>query len=422
MRAVVLVTGDEVLEGRTGDRNGRFLARELYDAGVDVVRVEFLSDRADHITTAMERAFVDGATLVITSGGLGLTHDDLTMQAVADALGLEMECREEVRADVAARCAGHPAWRDIDAQVRDAGVVKQATLPRGAVVIPPVGTAPGVVATAALGTVVVLPGPPSELVPMWRWARAHPALGDLLAGAAGGETRVLRISNLIEARLVEFLSTLPPGIDDGVRMGICARAGEVEVTLRAADATHLDTFAAAIADRFAGDLVSSDGRDLDHVIADLLRARGATVAVAESCTGGMVGARFTGLPGSSAYFHGGVIAYDNAVKTGVLGVDPAVIATHGAVSDACARQMAAGVRRVCATTYGLSVTGVAGPGGGTPDKPVGAVFVAACGPRGERVEPLHLRGERDAVRERAVGMALHALRRLLVSEGGAPPD
>lgn len=251
---------------------------------------------------------------------------------------------------------------------------------------------------------------------MWRSAAGVEPVASILARAGGGGVRVVRVANLIEAQLMEYLATLPPDALSGVRMGVCARAGELEVTLRQRQGTAAaDAVADRLVARYSDDVISADGRDLDTVVADALRARGATVAVAESCTGGLLGARLTARPGSSEYVRGGVIAYDNAVKTALLGVPPEVIDTAGAVSPECAMAMAEGVRRACEATYGVSITGIAGPGGGTPQKPVGTVFVGVADASGAWAEHLLLRGGRDIVRERAVAQALLALRRALVA-------
>lgn len=413
----MVVTGDEVLEGRVGDRNGRFLAGELYAAGVEMVRTEFVSDRRDDIEDAVRRALGGGADVVVTTGGLGPTHDDLTMQAVGDATGRPLAVDAATADVVRARSATYVRWRSIDAGVRDASVAKQASLPQGSTPIPPTGTAPGAVVPAGDGRlVVVLPGPPSECVPGWRWAAANAPLDAVLARADGGAVRVVRVAGLIESELTQYLETLPPDAFEGLRMGICARAGEVEVTLRQPEGSdRVDALAERLVAHYRRDLVSADGRDTDAIVADALVARGWGVAVAESCTGGLLGARLTARAGASAYFRGGVIAYDNDVKAGLLGVPRDVLDRHGAVSAECAAAMADGVRRALRADVGVSVTGIAGPGGGTDDKPVGTVYVGVAGPGGAETVHLHLRGEREAVRERAVGHAMHALRRAVAA-------
>lgn len=416
MRAVVLVTGDEVLEGRIGDRNGRFLSQELFAAGATLDTVQFIGDDVHVIRDAVLAAGAAGADLVITTGGLGPTHDDLTMRAVAEAAGVPLVVDPALAALVRSRCERHPRWAGISPDVQEHTVRRQAALPRGARVLDPVGTAPGAVVAHGDAVVVVLPGPPSECAPMWRAAAAAEPVAALLRRAGGGGVRVVRVADLIEAQFMEYLATLPGDALDGVRMGVCARAGELEVTLRQGRGTGVaDAFAARMVERYGDDVISADGRDIDTVLADALRARGATVAVAESCTGGLLGARLTARPGSSRYVRGGVIAYDNAVKTGLLGVPADVIDRVGAVSAECARAMAEGVRRACGATHGVSVTGIAGPGGGTAAKPVGTVFVGVADPAGTAVHEMHLAGERDTVRERAVARALLALRRSLVA-------
>ncbi len=307
---------------------------------------------------------------------------------------------------VTRRSAGIAVSATVGALVRE----KQASLPRGALPLEPPGTAPGCLLEHDGAVIVVLPGPPWELRVMWERAVAEQeALRALIARAAAPPERVLRVHAFSESRVVEVLEGPDAGRWDGLDIGICARDGELELTLRG-DRTAASAVEDALGAVAGPALYSRDGRTLDRVVADALVARAETVAVAESCTGGGLGARLTALAGSSAYVSGGVIAYANEVKTGLLGVDPEVIARDGAVSDACARQMATGVRRLTGAGWGVSVTGVAGPGGGTDRSPVGRVHIGLANAGGVRASAFDMRGDREQVRRRSVSAALHLLR------------
>jgi nicotinamide-nucleotide amidase len=415
VRAAILVTGDEILRGRIQERNAGLIARSLEPLGVEIERVAIAGDDLDGLVRAIEGLLAGPADLICTTGGLGPTHDDLTMEAVARATGRRLAIDAGALAMVEARHAGIA----VDAATRGAVQEKQASLPAGAIVLPPVGTAPGCLLEHEGGLVAVLPGPPWELEAMWEAALAEPVLAALIARADAPRERVLRLFAVPESRVVEIVAGLDADTWDRLRVGVCARDAELEVTVRsapgdewAADALE-DRLGAAVGDA----LYSRDGASLDEVVARALLAAGQTVAVAESCTGGGLGERLTDRPGSSAYLLGGVISYDDEVKRSVLGVDPEVIRRHGAVSRECAREMAEGVRRLVGSDWALSVTGIAGPGGGTPDKPVGLVYVGRAGPDGVVVEEHRLRGGRRRIRERTVAMALHLLRRGLVPAG-----
>jgi competence/damage-inducible protein CinA-like protein len=415
VRAAILVTGDEILRGRIQERNAGLIARSLEPLGVEVDRVAIVGDDLDGLVRALEGLLAGPADLICTTGGLGPTHDDLTMEAVARATGRRLAIDAGALAMVEARHAGIA----VDAATRAAVQEKQASLPAGAVVLPPVGTAPGCLLEHEGRLVAVLPGPPWELAAMWEAALAEPMLAALMARADPPRERVLRLFAVPESRVVEIVAGLDADTWDRLRVGVCARHAELEVTIRSAPG---DEWAAdALEERLGavlGDaLYSRDGGSVDEVVARALVAAGQTVAVAESCTGGGLGARLTDRPGSSAYALGGVISYDDEVKRSVLGVDPEVIRRHGAVSRECAREMAEGVRRLVGSDWALSVTGIAGPGGGTPDKPVGLVYVGRAGPDGVVVEELRLRGDRGRIRDRSVAMALHLLRRGLVPSG-----
>lgn len=405
---MILVTGDEVLRGRVQERNGAHLAGWLDDHGVHLDRITVIGDDRPVIAAAVRDALDAGAALICLSGGLGPTHDDLTMDAVADAVRVPMRLDPAALALVERRSRGIRT----DAGSAEAARAKQATLPAGAQVLSPAGTAPGcVVRDAGGGVVVVLPGPPWELRTMWAEAVVAPGpLREVLERALVPPERVVRIHWTPESRIVGLLDRPDAPATDALRLGICARDVELELTMRGdpSQARALTEHLRA----HLGDAVYSDaGASLDEIVAAGLGAAGQTVAVAESCTGGALGARLTTEAGASAHFLGGVISYDNTVKTGVLGVPSALIEAHGAVSAECAEAMVLGVARVCGAHWGLSVTGVAGPGGGTPEKPVGLVFIGRAGPDGAvAVQEHRFRGDREMVRRRSVAAALHLLR------------
>ena len=293
--------------------------------------------------------------------------------------------------------------------MREAGIAKQALMPEGAVALPPPGTAPGAVVPVGGRTVVVLPGPPWECRESWRAATEVPRLADLLAGA-GGPPITLLLSDVVESEFIEALAD--PRWHDGLEVGVCAKPGELEVVIRPDDPrgraleAHLEA-------TFPGAIFSRSGERVEQVVAAALIARGQSVATAESCTGGMIGARLTAVPGASAWYPGGVASYSNDAKHHLLGVPQEVLQAHGAVSAECARAMAEGVASRLGATWGLSVTGIAGPGGGTAEKPVGLVFVGLHGPDGTSARELHLHGDRERIRQRSATIALHLLRTAL---------
>ncbi|WP_460837312.1 competence/damage-inducible protein A [Nocardioides marmoraquaticus] len=423
-RAGIVVTGTEVLTGRVADANGPWLAEQLLGAGVDVGRIVVVGDRPGDLVAAVRS--LDDHDLVITSGGLGPTADDLTAQVVADLRGRPMRLVPELVelvGDVVDRLAALRGWDVGDAGRRaemNEGVRKQAHVPEGAAWLAPVGTAPGLVVPGRDGSppVVVLPGPPGELRPMWPEALRHPVVAEALAGATGLRQATVRIWGPPEAELAGLLRDLErdrPGALDALEVTTCLRDGELEVVSRFGPdgRAAADVLGEALAERFGDAVYSPDGRTVDEVLADLLVARGATVATAESCTAGLVAGRLADRPGSSAYLRGGVVAYANDVKTEHVGVPAETIERVGAVSEEVAVALARGARERFTTTYGIGVTGVAGPGGGTPEKPVGLVHVCVSGPDGDHPRVLRLGGGRDAVRRRTVASCLHLLREVV---------
>lgn len=402
------------MRGLIQEKNSGILARSLEERGIAVERVVIVGDRMPTLVGALRELIGSGADLVITSGGLGPTHDDLTMAAVAQALGRPMT----LDAGALELVRGSRAWlrriEGVSEETRRAVEEKQATLPEGARVLAPVGTAAGCVAEHEGGTVVcVLPGPPWELAAMWEEALTTTQVQALLDRAGRRERRVLRLFGVVESEFVQALGQIDERTRDEVEVGVCAKPAELEVSLRAESGgeAELEAVERALDAAFAGATYSRDGRTVNMVVADALVSRGQTLAVAESCTGGGLGATITALPGSSRWFLGGVIAYADAVKRDLLGVEPQIIERHGAVSAECAQALAAGARRVAGADWGLSITGVAGPDGGTAEKPVGLVYIGVAGPDGSAdAHETSLRGDRARIRERSTLLALHRLR------------
>lgn len=429
VRAGVVVTGTEVLTGRVPDANGPWLAERLRLLGVDVGRVVVVGDRREDLADAVRFLAADHQ-LVITTGGLGPTADDLTAEVVAEVQGRPAHLDEALEGQIAEIVAGLHTRRGWGPPGRAAaaGVRKQAMVPDGARVLAPVGTAPGLVVPPASGQgppVVVLPGPPGELRPMWDDAVGDPLVRAALAGAAELRQATIRLWGPPEAELAEMLREHEDGPDaagfSDLEVTTCLRDGELEVVTRyALDAQPAyEALLAAVHARFGTAVFSDDGRSIDEVVADLLLAREATVATAESCTAGLLAGRLADRPGSSAYLLGGFVTYADDVKTSQLGVDPDLVARVGAVSQEVAVAMARGARERLGTTIGISVTGVAGPGGGTADKPVGLVHVCVSTAGGDEPRELRLGGSRTHVRARTVASCLHLLRELLTTDGPA---
>lgn len=405
MRAAVLVTGDEVLGGRVPEGNAAFLARSLATHGIPVVRTVVVGDTLDAVAGAVQELLRLDVELVITTGGLGPTFDDLTMQAVAAATGRPLALDTGALAMVEERSRDIPRRIGVDDETLDRIRRKQATLPAESTALPPSGTAPGAVVHHEGRTIVVLPGPPWELQQMWRRALDDGPLRFVRERSAGRTHRTVRIWALLEAELIAALAVLPE--DDLATIGTYTRDGELEVVSPVAIASRVETL---IRERFGDALFATDETTVDEIVAAALVRRRESVAVAESCTGGGLGARMTALPGASRWFLGGVIAYANAVKSGLLGVPDSVIEGDGAVSQASAEAMARGARIATGATWGVAITGVAGPDGGTPDKPVGLVWIAIAGPTGVTSATGVFRGDRASVRRRAQTSALHHLR------------
>jgi len=401
------------VRGDRTDRNGPYLARSLLSLGVDPVEVRIVGDAAGEL----ERALRDGLghDLLVVSGGLGPTHDDRTVELLARAVGRPLVVDEELRARI-------EAWsRRVAERLRrpyadfERGVVKQASVPEGAVVVGLAGTAPALVVETDGCVAVVLPGPPAELQTLWPKALETGPVRSVLAGAVRPTRRVLRLYGVPESAVAEALAAAG-GDGDGVEATICARDFEIHVDLvgEPGAEARADALEEALAGRLSPFVFGRGEAPIQEIVLELCRARGLTLATAESCTGGLVAARLTSVPGSSAVVLGGVVAYANAVKESELGVPEAVLHEHGAVSAEAAAAMARGACERLGADLAVAVTGIAGPGGGTADKPVGLVFLHAAGPGGassaaDFVSP----GDRDVVRARATVAALHLVRQLV---------
>lgn len=413
--AVIIAVGSELLTPHKVDTNSLYLTEQLDRMGVAVRRKLVTGDDADEIGDAVRQALRPGE-LVILTGGLGPTHDDRTRETVADVLGLPLAEDPTIVADIRARFAA----RGIEMPGLNR---RQALVPVGASVLANRrGTAPGLWIEHEQAVVVLLPGPPRELRPMFERHVSARLAG--LVGASGIYRRVLRIAGRAESAVETvthpvysaWQASEPP-----IETTILSSLGQIELHLstRAFGSEEaerrLDAATGELATVLGRDLFSSDGSSLEAVVGGLLRQYGLRVAVAESCTGGLVTSRLTDVPGSSAYVRAAWVAYSNDAKVAALGVDAERLATHGAVSEAVAEAMADGARGRAGADVGLAVTGVAGPGGGSAEKPVGTVWVALAGPgSARRARRLQLPGERDRVKFQASQAALDMLRRALL--------
>jgi nicotinamide-nucleotide amidase len=411
-RAAIVVTGSELVRGDREDRNGPFLAAELVRLGIDPTRIAIVGDRPDDLEQALRQGLE--ADLCLVTGGLGPTHDDRTVELVARAAGRQLVVDEGLEREIEAvsRMIAerlHRPYEDFATGVR-----KQATLPEGGVSLGLAGTAPGIVLETPSCVVVVLPGPPLELRRLWPRALETDEVRRVLSRAPARERIALRFFGTPESAVARALEAAG-GDGDGVEATICAREYEIHVDLVADEGA--EERAAAVAASLRGSLgkylFGEDERSVAEIVLELCRSRGLTLATAESCTGGLVASRLTSVAGSSDVFVGGVVAYANGVKEAELGVPRSLLERHGAVSAEAAEAMAVGARERLGADVAVAVTGVAGPRGGTDDKPVGLVFVHAVGPEGEEARRSELPGDREMVRGRATAAALHLVRRLL---------
>ena len=418
-RAVVVVTGSEPVRGDRRDLNGPFLAAELLRRGVEPARIVIVGDREEELEGALAEGL--GADLCVVSGGLGPTHDDRTVELVARAAGVGLRLDEGLHREIGGISRAFAQRMSRPYVDFEQGVRKQATIPEGALSLGLAGTAPGLVLEAGGCVVVVLPGPPAELQRLWRDAVESEPVRGVLARARPPDVRLLRFFGASESAVAKALADAG-GDGDGVEATICARDFEIHVDM------YVQPGAEARADELTSQLVaplerylfSRDERRVEEMVLDLCGARGLTLATAESCTGGMVAERLTSVPGSSRVFLGGVVAYADEVKKAELGVPAELLERHGAVSAATASAMAAGARERLGADVAVAVTGIAGPEGGSDEKPVGLVYLHAESPFGSRTVDFVFPGDREGIRRRAAVTALHLVRRLLAQNRDEP--
>jgi len=407
----ILTVGDELLLGFTIDTNAAYLARALAEIGVEVVHRTTVGDDADRIAQAVKVA-LERTGAVITTGGLGPTSDDRTRPAIAKLFG-----RELVRDDAIVAQIRERFWRMSSAKMPETNIV-QAMVPVGARVLENRhGTAPALFLEDESGRwVVMLPGVPREMRGLTNDTIIQLLRERIGAASTAVVSRTIRTTGIGESALAERLGDLAGGVD-GLPLAFLPGWAGADLRLTSnelpADAAALALDAAAQKLRDAiGDFVYGDGDDdLAELVLAMCRERGLTIATAESCTGGLLGARITAIPGSSDVYQGGVVAYDNSVKRKLLAVRDVSLREHGAVSEQVAREMAEGCAQALGTDIGIGITGIAGPGGGTPDKPVGTVWIAVTGVGDTRTLGRVYVGDREEIRLRATQAALDQVRR-----------
>ena len=423
IRAGIVVTGTEVITGRIADSNGPWVSEQLAGLGVEVAHILVVADRPDDLEAGLRFLAAEGMDLIVTTGGLGPTADDLTGEIVARFAGRELVLDQAVEAKIAEILRGFAkrGGFDFDEEAIMAANRKQAMVPEGAIALDPVGTAPGLVVPAGDTVVIVLPGPPRELQPMWPVALEATPVRTVLDRATALRGYTLRMFGVPESEIAKSLREIEgDGVAiDTVEITTCLRRGEIEIDVRYRDeaAATADAVREGLKDRHPRHLFSLDGETIDSQVAKLLRGR--RLGLAESCSGGLLSARITKVPGASEYLVGSVVAYANEAKEELLGVDPALIAARGAVSPEVAEAMAIGAIARFGADVAVSITGIAGPGGGTEEKPVGYVCFNARLADGTAIarDPV-IPGGREDIRERSALVGMHLLRILL---GGAEP-
>jgi nicotinamide-nucleotide amidase len=419
VRAGIVVTGTEVLTGRISDRNGPWVSERLAELGVDVAHILVVGDRPDDLEAALRFMAAEEMDLIVTSGGLGPTADDLTAEVVASFAGRELVLDEAVEEKIAVILRGFARRFNFDEEAVMEANRKQAMVPEGSTPLDPVGTAPGLVVPVDGSTVVVLPGPPRELQPMWPAALATEPMRKLLRRASPLHGYTLRMFGVPESEIAKSLREIEA---DGiaipeVEITTCLRRGEIEIDVRYRDEAVATAHAVrtGLAERHSRHLFSLDGETIDSQVAGLLA--GHRLGLAESCSGGLMAARITDQPGASSYMAGGVVSYSNEAKAELLGVDPALIEAKGAVSAEVAEAMALGALERFEADVAVSITGIAGPDGGSEEKPVGYVCFNARLADGTALarDPV-IPGGRADIRERSALVGMHLLRILLSGE------
>jgi len=415
MKAAVIAVGSELLDPLRRETNGAYLTSRLREIGVDVFERTCVADDDAWLEAAFREA-LSRADIVISTGGLGPTEDDLTRDCAARAVGRPLRRDEGILEWLRARFA---RFNRVMAPVNE----KQADVIEGASVLPNArGTAPGQWLDLGGRLLFLLPGPPGEMQPMF-----DDQVLPLLRERGGGRvlrTRVLRIASMGESDVEQVVAPLYKTFANP-RTTILGGAGQTELHLTAEGASEaeavarIEELAAGIRGLLPGRIYSEDGRELAEVVAALLQERRLSLSLAESCTGGLLAARLTSVAGASDFLERGYVTYSNQAKVDLLGVDPKLIEAHGAVSEEVARAMADGARRAAGTDLAVAVTGIAGPGGATAEKPVGLVFLALAGAVGDRVRRAQFPGDRERVRGQAVQAALEMIRRALLGLSAA---
>jgi competence/damage-inducible protein CinA-like protein len=418
VKAGILVTGTEVLNGRVIDSNGPWISERLAELGVEVSSILCVGDRPADLESALRFMEAQDMDLVVTSGGLGPTADDLTAEVVGEFAGRELVLDQSMEAKIARILRGFAARLGLDEDALRAANRKQAMVPDGATVIDPAGTAPGLVVPAENLTVIVLPGPPRELQAMWGEAIGTEPAREVLERATPFHGYTMRMIGIPESEIAKSLREIESEADlSPLEITTCLRRGEIEVDVRYRDGGEpaANAVRAGIAQRHGRHLFSEDGTTIDEQVAKLLQ--GHRLGLAESLSGGLLAARITNVPGASAYLAGSVVAYSNESKSELLGVDPELIEAHGAVSSEVAEAMARGALRRFEADVAVSMTGIAGPEGGTREKPVGYVCFFALTSEGAslRRDPV-IPGGRQDIRERSALVGMHMLRILLTGE------
>jgi competence/damage-inducible protein CinA-like protein len=413
LRTTVLVTGSELVRGARRDANGPFLADELTRLGLEPARITLVGDDPDRLEESIREGLA--GDLLVISGGLGPTHDDRTVELLARAASLAAPVDEELAQQIEAISRAIAKRFNRPYAEFEVGVRKQATLPDGGRVIGIAGTAPGLVVETEGAVAVVLPGPPPELRRLWRAALEDEAVRRVVGRVQAPERRVLRTYGVSESAVAQALAEAG-GEPEGVQATICAHDGEIWAELFGPG----EGLASTLREVLGPAVFAEDDRPVEELVVDLARKQGLTLGAAESCTGGLVAARLTSVPGASDVVRGGIVAYENDVKLAQLGVPEEILIAHGAVSAETAAAMAEGARSSLGADVAVAVTGIAGPGGGTSEKPVGLVHLHASALGSEVARELHLPGDREAIRRRATAAALHLLRELLAQSRHTP--
>jgi nicotinamide-nucleotide amidase len=417
MKAEIIAVGSELLTPDRLDTNSLYLTRSLNHLGVAISRKTIVGDEREALREAF-RGALDRADLVISTGGLGPTLDDLTREAVSDLLGRKLHINEGVLRHIQAR------FRRLGRTMSENNK-RQALVPEGATILEnPAGTAPGLWLETEGRVLILLPGPPAELQAIFT---QH--VESRLARLSGGvrlHAREMRVAGMgeseVDQRAAPIYSTYT-----GVETTILAAPGEIQIHLRcwssdaAATKARLNEMVERLTLALGESVFTTTGESMEQTVSRELTRRQATIAAAESCTGGLLAERLTRVPGSSAYFRGGVVCYSNDLKTVWADVPPELIESQGAVSSAVAQALAAGIRRRTGATLGVGITGVAGPSGGSPEKPVGLVHIAIADAASGAERAVQLTGERDRIRWQASQLALDMVRRYLLHlPPGAP--